>query len=265
MELDGKVAVVVGAGSSGTENSIGREVAMQFALAGARVVAIDISEDAAQLTASLIKDKGGEAIAIRADASNDIDMKDAIGFIISTYSHMDILHNNVGIMNFGSLEDIDINDWNHINSVNMNSVFMALRYVVPHFKAQRNGSIINMSSIAALRSTGANYHAYSATKAAVLGLTQSLAIEYASYGIRVNCVIPGFVDSAMMISGLRERLEDHEIEHFISQRSQNIPLGRYANPLDIANACVFLASSKAAYITGTSLLVDGGVSISIKA
>lgn len=265
MELEGKVAVVIGAGSSGTENSIGREVALQFALAGAKVAAIDISEEAAKITANLIREHGGDAIAIRADASSAADMEISIATVLEQFSQIDILHNNVGIMSFGSPDDIAIDEWNNVNEVNINSVFMAVRFVVPQFKKRRQGTIINMSSIAALRSTGANYHAYAASKAAVLGLTKSLAMEYSSYGIRVNCVIPGFVDSAMMRDGLKKRLQPDEIKSFILQRSINIPLGRYANPIDIAHACVFLGSDKASYITGTSLLVDGGVSISMKA
>jgi len=264
IDLSDKVAVVVGAGSSGDENSIGRETALLFAMGGAKVAAIDVSIEEAQKTALIINENGGQAIAIEADAANNSSVEMAIESVVRKFNQIDILHNNVGIMSFGVLENISTEDWDKVIGVNIRSVFLAAKHAVPYLKERGSGTIINMSSIAAIRSTGANYHAYTASKAAILGLTQSLAVEYAPFGVRVNCVIPGFVDSAMMLGGLRQRLPESEINDFILKRSSKIPLLRFALPVDIANCCLFLASDLAAYITGTSIVIDGGVSLTMK-
>ena len=260
--LAGKVALVVGAGAEGDAVSIGRATALTFARKGAKVVAVDIDAPSAHTTAHLITKEGGTAEACGADASEPAQMEAAVSTCLAAYGRIDILDNNVGIMAFGNPVDLPVEDWDRVTLVNSRSHFLACKYALPHMVAQGTGTIVNISSIAAIRWTGAPYHVYNASKAAVIGFTKSLALDYAGSGIRANCVVPGFIDSPMMRGGIAQRHGAGEVERIVEGRAEKCPLGRLGSPWDIANACAFLASDEAAYITGTTLIVDGGVTAS---
>lgn len=260
MKLAGKVALVVGAGSSAPGTSIGRAVAVAFAIEGAKVCAFDIDGEQAAETASQARAAGGECIAQAGDATRPDDMAAAVGRCVATFGGVDVLHNNVGVMAFGDPVDLDPAEWDRVMGVNGRSCFLACKYAVPEMRARGGGAIINMSSIAAIRSTGSSYHVYSSSKAAIIGLTRSLALEYAGAGIRVNCVVPGFIESPMMRGGMAQQFGPEAVERLVADKAARLPLGRLGMPDDVAKACVFLASEDAAYITGTSLVVDGGVS-----
>lgn len=259
MRLAGKVALVVGAGASGPGTSIGRAVAVEFARQGAEVCAFDLSSQEAERTAQEAAAAGGTCIAVAGDASSADDARAAVARCVGEFGGLDILHNNVGVMAFGDPVDLDQSEWDRVMQVNGRSMFLACKFAVPELRSRGGGSIINMSSIAAVRSTGAPYHAYAASKAAVLGLTRSLAMEYAPERIRVNCVIPGFIESPMMRGGVAQRFGADAVDQLVSERAGRLPLGRLGTPQDVANACVFLASDEASYVTGTSIVVDGGV------
>ncbi len=260
--LDGKVALVVGAGADGDAVSIGRATAITFARKGAKVFAVDIDADSAQMTARLIEDEGGAAQAYGADASDPGQMEAAVSACLETYDQIDIVDNNVGIMAFGNPVDLAVEDWDRVMLVNSRSHFLACKYALPHMVKRGAGSIVNISSIAAIRWTGAPYHVYNASKAAVIGFTKSLALDYAGSGIRANCVVPGFIDSPMMRGGIAQRHGASEVEAIVRGRAEKCPLGRLGSPWDVANACAFLASDEAAYVTATTLIVDGGVTAS---
>jgi NAD(P)-dependent dehydrogenase (short-subunit alcohol dehydrogenase family) len=254
------VALVVGAGSSASGTSIGRAVAVAFAREGAKVCAFDIDADEAAETASQAMAAGGECIAHAGDATEPDDVAAGVARCAAAFGGLDVLHNNVGVMAFGDPVDLDLAEWDRVTRVNGRSCFLACKYAVPQMRSRGGGAIVNMSSIAAIRSTGAPYHVYAASKAAIIGLTRSLALEYASAGIRVNCVVPGFIESPMMRGGVAQQFGPEAVERLVADKAARLPLGRLGMPEDVARACVFLASEDAAYITGTSLVVDGGVS-----
>lgn len=260
--LDGMVAMVVGAGAEGDGTSIGRATAITFARKGASVFAIDLDGASAQETARLIETEGGTAHGHEADASDPQAMHRAVDACISAFEQIDIVDNNVGIMAFGNPVDLDVEDWDRVTLVNSRAHFLACKYTLPHMLRRGTGVFVNISSIAALRWTGAPYHVYNASKAAVIGFTKSLALDYADKGIRANCVIPGFIESPMMRGGVAHRFGADAVDDVVATRAQKCPMGRLGSPWDVANACAFLASSEAAYITGTTLIVDGGVTAS---
>jgi NAD(P)-dependent dehydrogenase (short-subunit alcohol dehydrogenase family) len=254
--------MVVGAGAQGDAISIGRATAVTLARRGAAVFAVDMDADAARRTEQLIADEGGQARSFRADASDDHEMRRAVDACMGVFGRVDILDNNVGIMAFGDPVELSVEDWDRVTRVNGRSHFLACKYVLPHMIGGGGGAIVNISSIAAIRWTGAPYHVYNASKAAVIGFTTALALDYADRHIRANCVVPGFIDSPMMRSGIAARLGADRVDAAVEERARKCPLGRLGSPWDVANACAFLACDEAAYITGTTLVVDGGVTAS---
>jgi len=243
--------------------SIGRAVALEYASEGAGVAALDIDRDGADETVRMISGTGGKALALEGDASDPGVMEEAVEACVAHFQRLDVLHNNVGIMAFGDPVALSLEDWDRVTAINGRATFLAIKYAVPHLEAT-HGVIVNVSSIAAIRSTGAPYPAYSASKAAVLGLTRSLAIEYAPKGIRVNCVVPGFIESPMMRGGIADRFGSGRVDEVVAERAARLPLGRLGTPQDVAKACAFLASDDAAYITGAELVVDGGVTVACR-
>ena len=254
--------MVVGGGAIGDGVSIGRATAITFARKGAAVFVIDLDGDAAQETVRLVEAEGGIAHGAAVDASNTEEMKSAIDSCVENYGAIDIVDNNVGIMAFGSPVDLSVEEWDRVTLVNSRSHFLACKHALPHMIGRGSGVFVNISSIAGIRWTGAPYHVYNASKAAVIGFTRSLALDYACNGIRANCVVPGFIDSPMMRGGIAERLGEDKVDETARQRAENCPMRRLGTPWDVANACAFLASDEAAYITGTTLVVDGGVTAS---
>jgi NAD(P)-dependent dehydrogenase (short-subunit alcohol dehydrogenase family) len=260
--LDGKVAIVVGAGASGPGLSIGRATALVFAREGARVLAVDRDEAAAVETVRMIEDEGGAAAARAADATDPDQIAAAVDVCLDRFGGLDILDNNVGVMAFGDPVALDVAEWDRVMTTNGRSQFLPCKYALPHLIAGGGGAIVNISSIAGIRWTGAPYHVYSASKAATIGFTRALALDYADRGVRVNCVVPGFIESPMMRGGVAERLGPGAVEDAVAARAAALPMRRFGSPWDVAKACAFLASDDAAYITGASLVVDGGVTLS---
>ncbi len=260
--LAGRVALVVGAGAAGTIGSIGQASAVAYAREGASVVAVDVVGAAAERTARLAEAEGASVMIVAADASVPAEMERAVSMAMDRFGRIDVLHNNVGVMAFGEVEDLSVEEWDRVTTVNGRSHFLAAKYALPHLEATGNGAVVNVSSIAGLRYTGAPYPAYAASKAATIGFTRALAVSHADRGVRVNCVVPGFVDSEMMRGGLAAGHGAAAVERMVAERAARLPMKRLARPEDIANACVFLASDEAAYVTGAVLVVDGGASAS---
>jgi NAD(P)-dependent dehydrogenase (short-subunit alcohol dehydrogenase family) len=259
--FEGKVVLAVGAGSEGADWSIGRATAVSFAREGAAVMVVDVRAEAAEEARRLIDAEGGVCIAHTADASDPGAVSRFVEQCRSELGPINVLYNNVGIMAFGTGVELAVEDWDRVMAVNARSPFLACKAVLPDMIAAGRGAIVNVSSIAATRWTGARYLPYSASKAAIIGFTRALALEYAAHGIRVNCVVPGYVDSPMMRGGLERRLGRDAVEQEVARRHAACPLGRLATGWDIANAVLFLASDEASYITGVSLPVDGGTSL----
>lgn len=261
--LEGKVAVVVGAGQTPGETiGNGRATAILFAREGARVVAVDRDLASAQETVAMIEAEGGAAVAALADATDEQACRAFVRGCVEDHGRIDVLHNNVGIGG-GDAGPAHIGEaeWDRILAVNLKSVIFPCKYALPAMREQRAGSIVNISSIAAVCSTG--IVAYKASKAAVNAYTQSLAIGNARYGIRANAIMPGLMNTPMAIEGI-SRARDVPREELIRQRDAQVPLGgRMGSAWDVAHAALFLASDEARFITGVMLPVDGGQSARI--
>jgi NAD(P)-dependent dehydrogenase (short-subunit alcohol dehydrogenase family) len=259
--LNGKTALVVGAGSVGPGWGNGKATAVLFAREGARVFCVDLNKTAADETVGIIQSEGGEAIAWQADASDGNEVERFVAKCNEQFGRIDVLNNNVGIAEVGGVVETSEQQWDRIFAVNLKSCFLAMKYVIPIMEKQGNGSIVNISSIAAIRFTGVPYSTYYATKAAMNHLTRTTAVEYAPKAIRVNAVLPGLMKTPMVekSASLADRYGGGDVEAMWRARDQQVPLGYMGDAWDVAHAALFLASDEARYITGIELVVDGGL------
>jgi len=263
MRLKDKVAIVVGAGQTPGETiGNGRATAILFAREGARVALVDVSREFALETEALIKAEGGECFAFQADVTREDDCHAFVRATVEAYGRVDILHNNVGI---GTGDDgilsLSEQSWDKIMSVNLKSMFLSCRSVLPVMREQRSGSIVNISSIAAVCST--NILAYKTSKAGVNALTHQIALENAKYNIRANVIMPGLMNTPMAIEGI-SKSRGIPKDELIAKRDALVPLGqKMGTAWDVAFAALFLASDEAKFITGVMLPVDGGQSARI--
>lgn len=255
--LKDKVAIVTGAGQTpGATIGNGRACATRFAVEGACVVCIDLDIERAQQTVDDITATGGEAIAIGADVTSEAACARFIADTVAAYGTIDILHNNVGIGTHDTgpahmTEDI----WDSIMNTNLKGAVWATKHVLPVMRANQSGSIINISSVAAVCSSG--LAAYEASKAALNAYTHGVALGNARHGIRANVIMPGLMNTPMAIEGFVASGRDRD--QLIDQRNAAVPLkGGMGTATDIANAALFLASDEASFITGINLAVDGG-------
>lgn len=257
--LKDKAAIVTGAGSIGPGWGNGKATAVLFAREGAKVFAVDINQAAAEETKAIIDAEGGRCAIHAANVSNASDVEGMVDSCIETYGHVDILHNNVGIVEVGGCVEASEESWNHVNDVNLKSVFLTCKYALPHMEAQGGGVIVNISSIASIRWLGVPYVSYSATKGGINQITKSIAIQYAKKNIRANAILPGFMSTPMVAEGLADAYADGDVEKMIEIRDNLCPTGKMGDAWDVAYAALFLASDEAKYITGTELVVDGGL------
>jgi NAD(P)-dependent dehydrogenase (short-subunit alcohol dehydrogenase family) len=258
--LQGKVALVIGAGSvKPGEVSNGYATALTYARAGARIVAVDLSEAALEPTISAIEREGLDCMASIGDASDEEDVHRIVAAATARFGSIDVLHNNVGILTFGSILDTDAATWDQIMALNVRSMFLATRAVLPGMIERGGGSIVNVSALASIRFLGAAI-TYTTSKAAVNGFTQGVALEYARHGIRCNAVLPGFIDTPVGLS-VYEQGDAVEAVARKARRNACLPGGKAGEPWDIARAALFLASDASSYVNGLLLPVDGGVSL----
>lgn len=251
--LKDKVAIVTGAGSRGDGIGNGRAAAILLARSGAKVVVVDRELDLAQKTADMIVADGGTAIAHAADVTSETGCKTIPERAMDVYGRVDLLDNNVGISSRGSVVEEDPETWRRVMQVNVEAMFLTSKHVIPAMiQFGGGGAIVNVSSISALRPR--RLTVYTTSKAAVIGLTRAMAIDHGPEGIRVNCVAPGPVYTPMVI-------KDGMPEHLRQQRADASILGIEGTGWDIGNAVRFLLSNHARYITGHTLVVDGGLTI----
>ena len=257
--LDGKVAVVIGAGQSPGEGvGNGRATAMRFAREGARVLSVDRRLDSAEETAAMIRSEGFDCVAFAADVTREGDLAQAMKEAQQRWGSLDILHNNVGVsLAGGDAELLEITEeaFDNIYRINLRGTVFACKHAVAIMRGQRSGAIVNVSSAAAVGKYP--YVAYKATKAGVVAFTQQLALQNAPFGLRVNCILPGLISTPMAVD-TRARTWKQTREQVLAERIAKVPLGREGTGWDVANAALFLASDEANFVTGVSLLVDGG-------
>ena len=247
--FSGKSVIVTGGGSG-----IGRATALAFAAEGARVVVGDIHEQEGQATVAAAKERGGEAVFVRADVSRAADCAALVDEAVKRYGRLDVAFNNAGInIRVAPIAEIEEAEWQRMLAINLTGVYLALKYQVPAMKRTGGGAIINTASVGGLIGT-AGVATYCATKHGVIGLTRSAALEYIKDGIRINAICPGATRTAM----LEEWFKDPEIER--SVKGQH-PIGRIAEPEEIARAVLFLASSDASFMVGHPLTIDGGLTV----
>jgi NAD(P)-dependent dehydrogenase (short-subunit alcohol dehydrogenase family) len=258
MRLQDKVAIVFGAGSVGPGWGNGKATAVTFARHGARVVCVDINREAAEETVRIIAQEGHRASAASCDVTDSAGVRAVVDAVAEQHGRIDILHNNVGYAQMGGPVELDEAAWHRTLDLNVTGCFLTCKHVLPHMLARQSGAIVNVSSIAAVRYTGYPYAAYYAAKAAVNNFTLGLALQYARDGIRANAIMPGLMNTPLIFQQISGQYAD--AAEMVKARDEACPMGRMGTAWDVANAALFLASDEAAYITGVSLPVDGGLS-----
>lgn len=259
--LDGKVALVIGAGSVGPGWGNGKATAVAYGREGATVVCVDRSAEAAAETAGLVQAEGARALALEADACQEDDVRRVVAATLEHYGAIDILHNNVGLALLGGPVDISVQDWERSLDLNIGYMFLTVRHVLPVMERQRAGAIVNVSSIASIRWLGTAYIGYAAAKAAVNQFTQAIALQYASKGIRANAILPGMMDTPIARVALKADAPTEE--ELVARRHAASPTGAMGSAWDIAWASVYLASDEARYVNGVLLPVDGGMTCKV--
>ena len=262
MRLKDKTAIIFGAGQSPGETPAvgnGRATSMLFARHGAKILAVDRHLALAEETAAIIRDEGGEAVAIEADVTDEAAVAAAIEAGVACWGRIDILHNNVGISVEGGdapITEITTEAFDRIVAVNLRSMVYACKHALPVMRRQMQGAIVSISSMAAREAYP--WVTYKATKAAMIAVTEQLAIQNAEYGIRANVILPGLMDTPMAVDRRAEAWNMPRAE-VVAQRDAKIPLlGKMGTAWDVAYAALFLASDEAKFITGVALPVDGG-------
>jgi NAD(P)-dependent dehydrogenase (short-subunit alcohol dehydrogenase family) len=261
--LEGKVAVVMGAGSIAAGWGNGKATAVTFAREGAAVVCVDLNLAAAEETADIIADAGGQAIALRADVTSHDDVMAVFDRVGVEYGRIDVLDNNVGIGTLGGVVETSRADWDRVLAVNVKSAYLAMRQAIPLMRAGGGGSIVNISSVTSLRYSGIPYISYASSKAALNQLTKVTAARYAEDRIRVNAVVPGLMKTPMISAhaGVVDAYASGDVEEMWRRRARQVPMGRMGDAWDVANAALFLAGPESRRITGVELVVDGGMTL----
>ncbi len=247
--MQGKVAVVTGGGLG-----IGRATAVLFAQKGARVAVFDLDRTSGEETVALVKQAGSEGIFCRVDVADESQVRAAVDEVHRAFGRLDILVNNAGIYKKGDLLEVSLADWNKILSVNLTGAFLCSKYCVEKMVGAGGGVIVNVASEAGLVGIKGQV-AYNVSKAGVIGLTRSAAVDFADRNVRVNCVCPGTTYTPLVAEALRR-----EADPVAARRSLEScrPANRLGRPEEIAHAIVFIASDEVAYATGSALVIDGG-------
>ena len=252
MRLKDKISIITGSGSG-----MGRVAAFRFAAEGSRVIVADNQAAAAEETVRQIRAAGGEAWPIAADISVEADAKAMSDLAIEKFGRLDVLYNNAGIMpaEDRSVVDTPVEAWDRVMAVNVRGVYLACKHAIPHMVERHSGSIINVSSFVALLGCSVPQDAYTASKGAVLALTRSLAVQFAPQGVRTNAILPGPVETPLLLDWL---VKDEEAKRIRLARN---PTGRFGRPEEVVALAVYLASDESVWTNGASLVIDGGISV----
>ena len=266
--LKDKVAIVTGAGSILPGWGNGKATAVLFAREGAHVVLVDNRAEAVEETAALIRKEGGSCETAVCDVTSSDQVHAMVTRARKAFGgRIDVLHNNVGIAVMGDAVALSEAEWDRVQAVNVKSMFLTCKHVLPVMTHQGAGAIVNVSSVAGIRYLpGGDYLSYYTTKGAVLPFTRSIAVQYARQGVRANAVLPGLMDTPMVEAisqAYADTLAGGDKEAMRRQRAEIVPMGRMGDAWDVAQAALFLASDDAKYITGAELVVDGGLTCKV--
>ena len=254
--LEGKVAIVTGAGSSGPGVGTGKAASILFAREGASVLLVDVNPQAAEVTLATIREEGGVASVFEGDVSNAADCEAMVEATVERYGKLDVLFNNAGILagRPSSVLEVSEEDWDRVMAVNLKSIMLTAKYAIPRMVEAGGGSIINVSSASALRAAGPNdVVAYSTSKGGIITMTTTMAVHYGKDNIRVNCISPGHIHTPMVAADMTEDWRN------LRRLSCPLGVGKEGTAWDVAWAVVFLASDESTWITGVNLSVDGGL------
>ncbi|WP_372921774.1 SDR family NAD(P)-dependent oxidoreductase [Roseovarius sp.] len=259
--LSGKVAIVTGAGCVGPGWGNGRATCVRFAEEGARIFAVDLMAETMEETVSRVKDAGGDIETHLCDVTDRAAVEDMVAACRDQFGEPDVLVNNVGGSAKGGPTDMDEDTWDRQLDFNLKSVYLTCRSVLPHMVQKGAGSIVNMASTSGIRFTGSPQAAYSSAKAAIIQFSRVTAVEFAPKGVRLNTVVPGQLHTPMVETRLAGQRSGGDVEALLASRLNRIPLGWMGDGRDTANAALFLASDEARFVTGTEIVVDGGMSV----
>jgi NAD(P)-dependent dehydrogenase (short-subunit alcohol dehydrogenase family) len=257
--LDGKVAVVTGAGSVGPGWGNGRAAAVLFAREGAKVFAVDREPDALTETVRMIEDEGGTVRTHRCDVTDSAAVAEMVEACRREFGRVDVLVNNVGGSRPGGPVELTEQDWHAQLDYNLTSVYLTCKHVIPVMKEQGSGAIVNTASTSGTRWTGSAQVGYASSKAGVIQLSKVIAVQHAADGIRANTVVPGQLHTPMVEVRLAGQRAGGDVDALLAQRQARIPLGFLGDGRDTAYAALFLASDEARFVTGTEIVVDGGM------
>ncbi|MDP6042883.1 MAG: SDR family NAD(P)-dependent oxidoreductase [Dehalococcoidales bacterium] len=261
--VKGKAAIVTGAGASGPGMGNGKAAAILYAREGARVMLVDCNLAAAEETRRVIDQEGGECTVFQRDVTRAVDCQCMAAKCIEVFGRIDILHNNVGIPGIGDVLSTSEERWDEIMNINLKSMFLTCKYVLPQMEKQRSGAIVNISSITAIKRLQFPSVAYSVSKAGVIALTREIAIQHAARGVRANAVVPGYIRTPVMETAVTDAHAE-DVEKIFKERADKIPVRKLGDAWDTAYAALFLASDEAKYVTGAVLVADGGLTEATK-
>jgi NAD(P)-dependent dehydrogenase (short-subunit alcohol dehydrogenase family) len=257
--LAGRVAIVTGAGSVGPGWGNGRATAVLFAREGAKVLVVDRDEASARDTAAVIEDEGGSAVVFGADVTDADCVMYMVAHCVERFGQVDVLHNNVGGSITGGPVEMSLEDFRAQIDLNLTSVFLACKAVLPVMETRGSGAIVNVGSIGGMRHLGHDHIGYSAAKSALVQFSRQIAVRYGPKGIRCNTVIPGMIDTPLLEHRVSRQPGRADLATLHEQARQRVPLGRRGDAWDVAHAALFLACDDSRYVTGTEILVDGGL------
>jgi NAD(P)-dependent dehydrogenase (short-subunit alcohol dehydrogenase family) len=258
--LQGKIALIVGAGCVGPGWGNGRAACVLFAQEGAKIFAVDRDMGPMEETVARVKDAGGEIATHLCDVTQQASVAAMVQACRDKYGRIDVLVNNVGGSAPGGPVEMAEEAWDAQIDLNLKSIFLTCKHVLPVMEAQGSGSIINTASASGIRWTGAAQVAYAASKAGVIQFSKVVAVQYAPKGVRVNTIIPGQLHTPMVEVRLAKTRAGGDVEKLLAQRQARIPLGFMGDGRDTANAALFLASDESRWVTGTEIVLDGGMS-----
>lgn len=258
LNLDGKTAIVTGCGSEGEGWGNGRAIATLLARQGAKVIGTDLNYKAAKNTQDFILKENNKCEIHEVNMSNKKDVDSFFKNVTKQHEKINILVNNVGRSEPGDPEVMDYDVWREQFSTNLDTAFFAIKQIIPIMKKIGGGSIVNISSVAGMRYVGKPQVGYSASKAALMQMTKTTAIIHAENKIRLNCVVPGLMHTPL-VERLANKYADGKYDEFVKTRNNQVPMKKMGSSFDVANAVLFLASDEAKYITGTEIVVDGGL------